>query len=158
MHKIFQYSVFFEALNWYPRNFSAVWDQKESTEKRDTPLFIHKSFRNQNVFKNSRIPSGNFSALWDKNFSTEFRDFPFLCIKFCDTGIFLKHRTVPQRLFSVLCDKSFRRRNVVPPPSLMHKIFRYPRFPETMKGCPRKFSALWHQKLLTEKRDTHYFT
>ena len=33
----------------------------------------------------------------------------------------------------------------------MHKIFRYPKFSETLKGCPRNFSALWDQKFLTEK-------
>ena len=33
----------------------------------------------------------------------------------------------------------------------MHKIFRYPKFSETFKGCPRKFSALWGQDISTEK-------
>ena len=28
----------------------------------------------------------------------------------------------------------------------MHKIFRYPKFSETLKGCPRIFSALWDKK------------
>ena len=158
MHKFFRYSDFFEALKWCPRNFSAVWDQKISTEIRDTPPFIHKNFRHQNFIENSRIPLRSFSALWDKNFSTEFSDIPFLCIKFCDTPIFLKHQTVPQRHFLVLCDKSSRGRNVIPPPSLMHEIWRYPKLSETLNGCPPNFSTLWHQKFPTEKRDTPYYT
>ena len=156
MHKIFRYSDFCEALKWCPRIFSAPSDQKFSTEKRDTPLFIHKNFRHQNFTENSTIPLRSFSALWDKIFSTEFSDIAFLCIKFCDTRIFLKHRTVPQWHFSVMCDKSFQGRIVIPPPSLMHKIWRYHKVSETLKGCPQNFSALWHQKFPTEKRDTPY--
>ena len=135
---------------------SALSDQNFSTEKRDTPLFITKTFRHQNFFKNCRVPSRNFSAMCDKNFSSEFSDIPFLCINFCETRNFLKHRTVPQRHFSELCDKSFRGRNLIPPPSLMNKIWRCPKFFETLKGCPPNISALWHQKLSTKKHDTPY--
>ena len=48
--------------------------------------------------------------------------------------------------------KNFRRKLVIPP--IIHKFFRYPNFSETLKGCPRNFSALWDQKFSTEKRDT----
>ena len=110
------------------------------------PLFIHKTFRKQNFFKNSTIHLRSSSALWDKNFSTEFRDIPFLCIKFCDTRIFLKHRIVPQQNFSVLCDKIFRGRNVIPPTT--HKIFRYQSFSGKQKCSFTKlfFPVLWHKK------------
>ena len=37
--------------------------------------------------------------------------------------------------------------------SVIPKTFRYPKFCETLKGCPRKVSALWHQNYLTGKRD-----
>ena len=43
------------------------------------------------------------------------------------------------------------------PPPIMHKIFRYPNFSETLKGCPRNFSALWDQNFSTEKRDRPLF-
>ena len=49
MHKFFRYPNFSETLKGCPRNFLAVWDQKFWTEKRDTPLFMHKTFRNQNI-------------------------------------------------------------------------------------------------------------
>ena len=39
----------------------------------------------------------------------------------------------------------------------MHEIFRHPKFSETLKGCPRIFSALWDQNFSTEKRDTPYY-
>ena len=146
MHIFFWYTEFFEALQWCPRNFSALCDRKNSTGKRDTPLFIHKTFRNQSFVKKSRIPSRSSSALWDKNFSTEFRDIPFLCIKFCDTRIFLKHRIVPQQNFWVLCDKIFPGRNVIPPTT--HKIFRYQSFSGKQKCSFTKlfFPVLWHKK------------
>ena len=35
----------------------------------------------------------------------------------------------------------------------MHKIFRYPKIFETLKWCPRSFSALWDQNVSTEKHD-----
>ena len=36
----------------------------------------------------------------------------------------------------------------------MHKIFRYPKFSGTLKGCPRNILPLWDQKFSTENRDT----
>ena len=36
----------------------------------------------------------------------------------------------------------------------MHKIFRYPIIPETFKGGPRNFFALWDPNFPNEKRDT----
>ena len=36
----------------------------------------------------------------------------------------------------------------------MHKIFRYPKLSETLKGCPRNILALWDQKSSTENPDT----
>ena len=44
---------------------------------------------------------------------------------------------VPWRSFSALWNEHFRRKIVILP--IMHKIFRYPNFSETLKGCPRKF-------------------
>ena len=48
--------------------------------------------------------------------------------------------------------KNFRRKLVIPP--IMHKIFRYPKFSETLKGSPWNFSALWDKKFSTENLDT----
>ena len=35
----------------------------------------------------------------------------------------------------------------------MHKIFRYLKFSQTLKACPRNFSPLWDIKISTENRD-----
>ena len=82
MHKIFRYPKFSEALKGCPRNFSALWDQKFSTEKRDTPFSFIKLFETKNFLKNSRIPLRKFSALWDMKISTENRDMPPLIHNF----------------------------------------------------------------------------
>ena len=67
--------------------------------------------------------------------------YPLLCIKFFDTPNFLRHWRDAQEIFRHCETKNFRRKIVIPP--IMHKIFRYPKFSETLKGCPRNFSALW---------------
>ena len=233
MHKIFRYPKFSETFRACPRNFLALWDQKFSTEKRDTPFFIHIFFETKNFLKNSRISLRKFSALWDIKISTGNRDMPPLIHKFfsipenfrktegflnkafrfgpvrqkvptkpwCPPPMHENFRwknfseapkcspmkyfnTVRQKLrrkivipppliqtFSIPEDfgntaqkgsptkfigtvrqKNFRRKNVIPPS--MHKIFWYPKFSETSKPCPRKFSALWDKNFSTEKRDT----
>ena len=76
MHKYFRYPKISETFKGCPRIFLALWDKKFSTEKRDTPFFIHIFFETKNFLKNSRISLRKFSALWDKNFSTEKRDTP----------------------------------------------------------------------------------
>ena len=57
--------------------------------------------------------------------------------------------------FSVLWDSKFSMENCDTPslPLLIHKIFRYPKFSETLKGSPRNFSALWDKKISTENSD-----
>ena len=37
---------------------------------------------------------------------------------------------------------------------LMHKVHRHPKFCETLKGSPTKFSALWDEKCSMENHDT----
>ena len=44
--------------------------------------------------------------------------------------------------------KEFRQKNVIPP--IMHKFFRYHKFSETLKGCPRIFSAIRDKKFSTK--------
>ena len=77
--------------------------------------------------------------------------YPLLCIKFFDSPNFLKHWRDAHEICRHCETKKFRRKNVIPP--IMHKTFRYPKFSETLKGCPRNFSALWGRKFSTEKRD-----
>ena len=75
-----------------------------------------------------------------------------LCIKFFDTPNFLKFWSDAREIFWHCETIIIRRKNVIPP--VMHKIFRYPKFSGTLKGCPRNILALWDQKFSTEDRDT----
>ena len=75
-----------------------------------------------------------------------------LCIKFFDTPNFLKFSSDAREFFRHCETIIIRRKNVIPP--VMHKIFRYPKFSETLKGCPRNVLALWDQNFSTENRDT----
>ena len=70
--------------------------------------------------------------------------YPLLCINFIDTPNFLKHLRDAHEIFRHCETKNFRRKIVIPP--IMHKSFRCPKFSETLKGCPRNFSALWDKK------------
>ena len=75
-----------------------------------------------------------------------------LCIKFFDTPNFLKFWSDAREIFRHCETIIIRRKNVIPP--VMHKFFRYPKFFETLKGCPRNVLALRDQKFSTENRDT----
>ena len=153
MHKIVRFTEISETLKGCPPNFSALWDQNFPTGKRDTPVFIHKIFWNRNFSQKQ----------WDsrtKVFGTVRQKFrrknviPLIRINFFDTPKLRKHWRLAHDFFRHCETKIIRRRNVIPPS--MQKGFRYPHFSETLKGCPRKFSALWDKNFLTEKCDTPY--
>ena len=147
--KTFSLPEIFWNTEWFPGEvFSVLWDKKNFDKTVKLPPSFAWKFSIPEFFRSVLLRI--LSALWDKNFSTELSDIPFLCIKYCDTRNFLKHRTVPQRNFLVMCDKSFRRRNVIPP-SLMHKVFRYPKFSDKPKCSPTKFFGSVSQKILNEK-------
>ena len=153
MHKIFRYPKFSETFRACPRIFLALWDQKFSTEKRDTPFFIHIFFEIKNFLKNSRISLRKFSALWDIKFSTGNRDMPPLIHKFF---------SIPEnfRKTEGFLYKAFRfgpvRQKVptkpwCPPP--MHENFRWKNFSEAPKCSPMKYFNTVRQKP-TENRDS----
>ena len=100
-------------------------------------------------------PTKFFGTVRQKNFDRKsWKSPPLLSINFFATGRFLKHSTegFTYQIYRHCETKNFRRKNVIPPS--MHKIFRYPKFSETLKVCSRNFSALWDKKFSTEKRDT----
>ena len=153
MHKIFRYPKFSETFRACPRIFLALWDQKFSTEKRDTPFFIHIFFEIKNFLKNSRFSLRKFSALWDIKFSTGNRDMPPLIHKFF---------SIPEnfRKTEGFLYKAFRfgpvRQKVptkpwCPPP--MHENFRWKNFSEAPKCSPMKYFNTVRQKP-TENRDS----
>ncbi len=63
------------------------------------------------------------------------------------------HRSVPLRIFSALRDKNFSTENIdIPPPPLIHKLFRYQKISGKQKGSFTKLfvSVLWDKKILTK--------
>ena len=58
------------------------------------------------------------------------------------------------KIFGTLRQKKFWRELVIPPS--MHKVLRYPKFSETLKWCPRNFSALWDKKFSNKNCDNPY--
>ena len=128
MHKIFRYPKFSGTLKGCPRNFFALWDQKFSTENRDTPsslppLLLSIIFIRYQIFSDTQIrkvPLRNFSALrqkkidtksWDKSLKHKIFRYPKL----------VTHWRVPLRNFSALWDRHFLTENrdtpSSPPPS-----------------------------------------
>ena len=77
-------------------------------------------------------------------------------MKFFDTPTFPKHWRDVHKIFRHCETTKFRRKDVIHP--VMYKVFRYPKFSETLEGCQRNFSALWDQKFSPEGRDTLYYT
>ena len=75
---------------------------------------------------------------------------PFLCLKLFDTRNLPKHRRVLLGILRALWDKDFST-EFSDIPSLMHKIFRYPKFSDTPKCSPTKFFGIVRQKILNEK-------
>ena len=127
-------------------------ETKKFRRKLVIPPIMHKIFSIPQIFWNIEgMPTNIFGTVRQKNFDGK-TWYPLVCINFFDTLNFLKHWRDAHEIFRHCETKKFRRKNVIPPS--MHKIFRYPKFSETLKGCPRNFSALWDKKISTEKRDT----
>ena len=106
-------------------------------------------------------PTKFFGTLRQKIFrQSTFKPLPLLCIFFFDTGSFLKHNTkgFPCESFQYCGTKNFRRKILIVP-SLIHRVFRHPNFPETQhRSVPlRIVSALQDKKNSTENLDTPPF-
>ena len=118
------------------------------------PLLMHKILR---YTKFSEIPKCSprniFGTVWQKVFDGE-RDISLSdAYNFSIPEIFWYTEVFPNEIFRYCVTKNFRRRNVIPP-SLMHKIFRYPKFSDTPKCSQQSFSVLWDKKIWTKNRDT----
>ena len=94
------------------------------------------------------MPTKNFGTRRPKNFAEKTCYF-LLCIKIFDTPIYLKHRTDAHGNFRQCETKIFRRKFVITP--IIHKVFRYLKLSETLKGCPKKFFGTMRSKVFAEK-------
>ena len=116
-----------------------------------TPIFL----------KHRRVPLRKLSA-YDRKDSTEnfdtsfFRPLPHLSINFFASGISLKHSAEEFFYEKLRCSetKKYRQKIVIPAPSLISNIFRYPKFSEAQKGYLAKFFGTVRRIVLTKNRVT----
>ena len=142
MHKISGYPKFSETLEGCQRNFSALWDQKFSPEKRDTLHYTWYILIPQFLWNIERMPTENLGTVRPKVFAKK-TWYLLLCIKIFDTPNFLKHWRDAHKIIRHCERKNFQLKNVIF--LSMHKISRYSELSETLKGCPQIISALWNQ-------------
>ena len=137
--------------------------KKLSTENLDTPPPSYPNFFDTRNQCNSKgFPYGSFRHCETKNFRRKILILPppLLSINFFATGNFLKHSTEGFTCETFQqCEKKISTENLdtpLPPPPLIHKLFRYRKISETQhRRVPlRIFSALWDKKNSTENLDT----
>ena len=113
------------------------------------PLFIRKQFLESKTFsKTVGLLHKSFRHCETDNFLRKIVT-PLLCIIFLDTRIFLKHWRNAHEIFRQCETENFWRKNVITP--IMHKIFRYRKLFETLKGFPRKISGPVRQRIFDWK-------
>ena len=111
------------------------------------PLLSLAFFGTRNFLKHRKVSLRLFSACdrqdSTENFDTSFFQTPFLSKNFLVTGFFLKHSAEEFVYEKFRCSetKHFSRKIVIPAPSLISSIFRYPKFPETQKCFSTNFSG-----------------
>ena len=137
-----------ESLKGCPQNFSTLWDRYFSQEKRDI-LYYTWNFSIPQLFWNiERMPTKFFGTRRPKTFA-EKTCYLLLCIKLFDTLIFLKRWRNVHKTFRQYETKIFRRKFFIPP--IIHKMFRYLKLSETLKGCPKKLFGTMRSKIFAEK-------
>ena len=129
----------------------ALWDEKLSTKKRDTPILCMKFIWYTKNFETTKCSPMFFLLLWDKNFWQN-RDALLLCTEILVQGTFSKHRMVPLRFFLALWNKnkSTESRDAVSrsPPAIT--LFPYQKASETTNGSRMKFFSAVRQKVFVK--------
>ena len=126
-----------------PTNFFGTVRQKKFVGKLWNPHLCIKIFDNPIFSETLKGCPRNFSALWDQNFSSGIVIPPIMHNFFRYPNFFWNIVGMPSKLFGTVRQKFFDRNMWYP--LLCIKYFRYPKFSETLKECPRNFSALWDQ-------------
>ena len=170
MHKIFRYPKFSGTLKGCPRNILALWDQKFSTENRDTPSslpppLIHNFYSIPDCFwytDQKGSPTKFFSTETKKNFDTKSWD-KFLKHKIFRYPKLVTHWRSPPRNFSALWDRHFLTENrdtPSSPPPLIHKFFSIPDcfWYTDQKGPPTKFFSTETKKISTQNREINLWS
>ena len=128
--------------------------QKLFDKKLWYPLLCISFLDTSNFLKHWRDAHKRVRHCETKKFRRKFV-IPHRCMKLFDTPNFLKDWRDAHEIFRHCETKNFRQKTVIPP--IMHNIFQYLKVSETLRGCPRIFSAVWDQNLWKQKRDTRFF-
>ena len=157
IHKLFRYQKFSETQHRrvHLQNFSALWDNKFSTENLDTPpppLSIN-FIATGKFLKHSTegFLYEMFRYCKTKNFRRKIVTYPSEAWNFSIPEIFWNTKGFPYEVFRYCGTKQFWRKIVIPAPSLIPNIFRYQRFSETQKGSSTNFFGTVRQKFFNGK-------
>ena len=154
IHKIFRYLKLSGTLKGCPKKFFGNMRSKNFAGKRDTRYYTW-NFSIPQIFRNiERKRTKLFGTVRQKVFNWKMW-YPLLCIKFFDTSIYLEHWRDAHKIFRLSETENFCRKNLIS--FIIHEIFRYPNFSETLNGCPQKFSAQGEEKFSPKKRVTFYY-
>ena len=115
MHKFFRYPNFSETLKWCLRLFSAVWDQKCSTEKRDTPFSSIKFFESRIFSKTVVFPMKLFSTVRQHIFYRHLRYSPLMHRVFRYPKVSETQTGSSTKFFGTMRRKCFVKKSCHPP-------------------------------------------
>ena len=140
MNKIFWYAKVSETLKGCTRIFLALWDQKLSTEKRESPLFIHETFWNQ---KFSQEEWDSLTKVFGTVRQKKFRIKPWCPVHSYPWKISIKEFFWNTKVFSIellrYSETKTSTENDDTPPLLPIKKFPYQKVSETQNGSLAKF-------------------
>ena len=105
---------------------------------------MHSLYSNSNFSETMKGYQRNFSARWDKEkFQQKIVISPSYAQKFSITENFWNFEWIPHEIFDTVREIKFQQKKWYS--LLIYKVFRHLSFSESMKGSPRKFSALWEK-------------
>ena len=145
MNKIFWYAKVSETLKGCTRIFLALWDQKLSTEKRESPLFIHETFWNQ---KFSQEEWDSLTKVFGTVRQKKFRIKPWCPVHSYPWKISIKEFFWNTKVFSIELlryseTKTSTENDDTPPPFTNKKISLPESFWNTEWFPGEVFSVLW---------------
>ena len=131
------------------RKFSALWDKKFPIEITDMPFLCFRFFGTGFFLKHWRVPLRNILVMRDKKcVEKSWYTTSSLIKKFCENRISLKHRRVPYEVFRYSEAKILTKNCDTASSSLIHKVFRYPKFSETQTCSPTNLFDTVRQKVI----------
>ena len=151
-----------------PRCFSAIWDKKFATERRDSPFSTINFFHTRSFLKHKMVPLKKFSVMRNRNFSTQNRDISLLWINFFNTRQKWKTKGFTDESFSTVrhkksaencaspplwliivisasCKKTFVTRNFVIQRRVLYEVFQEMRQKVNRRTIVTLFSTLLHK-------------